>query len=201
MTHLLSLENFDVQQGSLSLGGGQLESEIDISDELGAFEKGYKAGWDDSASALVREHQRLSADFAANLSDLSFTYYEARAHVLKGVEAVMREILVKLLPETARQALPQLVWEQVSGILEASASTPLKILVAPNSRADMDALFPDDPGFPLVIIEEPTLTDGQVFLRSGDIEQVIDISLALSEIETGLTDFFSAQKESLRSNG
>jgi flagellar assembly protein FliH len=65
----------------------------------------------------------------------------------------------------------------------------------------MEAIFPPDPGFPLEIIEEPTLSEGQVFLRCGDVERVIDTSGALSDIETGIADFFSSQQGSLKANG
>lgn len=201
MAGLFVLESFDAPRRAASADAPGAEDTVTEEQRLGAFEKGYKAGWDDSAAALAEEHQRLSADFAANLGDLSFTYHEARAHVMKGVEALLKELVAKVLPKAAEEALPAVVWERVSAMMEDAASSPLRILVAPGCRADIEAIFPADPGFPLVIREETTLAEGQVFLRTGDVEQAIEISAALDDIQSALTDFFTAQQEGLRAHG
>lgn len=168
---------------------------------LAAFEEGYRAGWDDAARALGEAHQKLSADLAQNLSDLAFTFHEARAHVLKGIEPLIRQFVARVLPEVARHALPGLVAERVGGVLQTAASAPLVLQVSPQSRAEVEAVLPAAPGFPLEIREEPTLAEGQVFIRAGEIEHAVDLTEALAGIEAAVDDFFNLNDERLQAHG
>ena len=45
------------------------------------------------------------------------------------------------------------------------------MLVSPESRTEVEAVLPSSLGFPLEIREEPTLAEGQVFIRAGEIER------------------------------
>lgn len=168
---------------------------------LAVFEDGYRAGWDDASRALAESHQKLSADLANNISDLAFTFHEARAHVLKGVEPLLRQFVSRVLPAVAQHALPGLVAERVEGLLRTAASAPLLLLVSPQSRAEVEAVLPASPGFPLEIREEPTLAEGQVFIRAGEIEQAVDLTAALAGIESAVDDFFNLNDERLKAHG
>ena len=168
---------------------------------LAVFEDGYRAGWDDASRALAESHQKLSADLAHNLSDLAFTFHEARAHVLKGVEPLLRQFVSRVLPVVAQHALPGLVAERVEELLKAASSAPLLLLVSPESRTEVEAVLPSSLGFPLEIREEPTLAQGQVFIRAGEIEQAVDLTAALAGIEAAVDDFFNLNDERLKAHG
>jgi flagellar assembly protein FliH len=173
-------------------------------ERLGAFERGYKAGWDDSVDALSSEKKTISADFAASLADLSFTYHEARGHVLRQLEDLVTKTFGQILPEYARLVLPHVVWAQISEIAAGAANTPVTLLVAPGARGLFDEILPKDTGFPLSIVEEPTLTDGQVFIRSQKGELAVDHATALAEIETAVQQFFVVHKvdeEGMKAHG
>ena len=174
------------------------------SERLTAFERGYKAGWDDSANALSVERKAISADFAANLADLAFTYHEARGHVLRQLESLVMDTFAKVLPDCAKAALPNLVWTHVHRIAQDAAGAPVTVLVAPGSQLFFESILPPDPGFPLAVVEEPTLTDGQVFIRSQKGELAVDQATALTEISTAVRQFFNAHEqdeEGMRSHG
>lgn len=164
-------------------------------ERLTAFERGYKAGWDDSVNALSAERTAISADLAANLADLAFTYHEARNHVLRQLESLVVDTFAKVLPECAQLGLPRLVWAHVNRIAMEAAGTPVTVLVAPGSRPVFESLLPLDPGFPVTIMEEPTLTDGQVFIRSQKGEAAIDQATALTEIGTAVRQFFEIHEQ------
>jgi flagellar assembly protein FliH len=168
---------------------------------LAAFEEGYQAGWDDAARALSESHQKLAADLAQNLGDLAFTFHEARAHVLKGVEPLLRQMVARILPEVARHALPSLVVEMLDDMVKTSASAPVILKVSPESRAEIEAVLPPSPGFPLEVRVEPTLAEGQVFIRTGEVEQAVDLTAALTEIEAAVDDFFNLNDERLQAHG
>jgi flagellar assembly protein FliH len=173
-------------------------------DRLSAFERGYKAGWDDSATALTAERKAISADFAANLGDLSFTYHEARSHVLRQLEELVTTTFAQILPEYARQVLPRVVWAQICAVAQDAASAPVTLLVAPGAQPLFDEILPKNPGFPLTIVEESTLTEGQVFIRSQKGEAAVDHATALAEIEAAVRQFFAAHEideEGMKNHG
>ncbi len=80
--------------------------------KLASYEQGYKAGWDDAAAALAEDQTRIRADLARNLQQLSFTYQEARSHILKAVEPLLEEMVGRLLPDMARETLAPLCWNR-----------------------------------------------------------------------------------------
>ena len=111
MGRTLVLEDFGGPLDALTAAGRG--AALPEEQRLAAFEDGYQAGWDDAARALSESHQKLSADLAQNLGDLAFTFHEARAHVLKGVEPLLRQMVSRILPDVARHALPGLVVEML----------------------------------------------------------------------------------------
>ena len=196
-------EDFD-DAPHIAGGSDQMDASKMEAERLTAFERGYKAGWDDSVNALSVEHKAISADFAANLSDLAFTYHEARGHVLRQLENLVTETFGKVLPDCARAALPHLVWAHVNRIAMEAAGTPVTVLVAPGSRAILESILPVDPGFPVSVEEESTLTEGQVFIRSQKGETAFDQANALMEITTAVRQFFELHEqdeEGMRAHG
>lgn len=196
-------ESFDVKPDSVD--EGELADARNMeSERLSAFERGYKAGWDDSVNALSAERKAISADFAANLADLAFTYHEARGHVLRQLESLVTDTFAKALPDCAKAALPRLVWDHVNRIAVEAASAPMTILVAPGSQHVFESMLPIDPGFPVTVVEEPTLTEGQVFIRSQKGELAVDQSRAWIEISDAVRQFFEVHEhdeEGMRAHG
>lgn len=196
-------ENFDIAASAAGerdvVDAGNMESE-----RLSAFERGYKAGWDDSVNALSVERKAISADLAANLADLAFTYHEARGHVLRQLESLVTDTFAKVLPDCAKATLPSMVWEHVNRIATEAAGAPVTVLVAPGSQEMFESLLPLDPGFPVTVVEEPTLTEGQVFIRSQKGETAIDQATALAEIGAAVRQFFQLHEqdeEGMRAHG
>ena len=196
-------EDFDSPNSAFATGdtAGAEPEVLEESQRLAAFEEGYQAGWDDAARSFTESHQKLSADLANNLEDLSFTFHEARAHVLKAIEPVLHDITVKLLPEIARASMPALVSEKLEALCRQSAEAPATIAVAPGSQKAIAAVLPEKPGFPLEIVEEPTLAEGQAFLRLGQIEHSVDTNRAVAELTAAIQDFFCVNDERLAANG
>lgn len=186
-------ENFDMDESPCQ-PPTQAESNAVEAERLSVFERGYKAGWDDSSNALSAERKAISADLAANLGDLSFTYHEARGHVLRQLEDLVTTTFARILPEYARQVLPHVVWAQISKLAAEVTDTPVTLLVAPGAQTLFDEILPKNPGFPVSVVEEPTLTEGQVFIRSQKGELVVDHASALIEIEAAVRQFFAAHE-------
>ncbi len=163
--------------------------------KLEAFESGYKAGWDDAAKAAGEDQSKAAADFSHNLSELSFTFLEARQHVLKAIEPLFLEVLVKLLPQVAQESLMPRLLELMNVTAAAAADQPFEIVIAPGNRDALEALLPDPAPFPLEIREEPSLAEGQAYLSHGSSTTQVDLETARAEMSAAISDFFRLQHE------
>lgn len=163
-----------------------------------AYEQGYTAGWDDAAAAQTDDQTRIKSDFARNLQSLGFTYQEARMHVLRAIQPLLQQIVSRLLPEMARETLASIALETLMPLADEMADAPVTVVLNPMSRPAVEALLEQATGLPLVVIEEPSLGEGQVYLRVGDNETRIDLDRATASIAEAVRDFFDhAEKEQL----
>jgi len=157
---------------------------------LAAYEQGYTAGWEDASAAQSDDQSRMSGEVGRNLQVLGFTYHEARIHVLRGLAPLLQGIVTRLLPEMAREALAPLVLETLMPLAESMAEAPVTLVMSPASRASVEALLEKATGLPLTLTEEPSLGDGQVYLRLGDTETRVDLDRAIAAITAALRGFF-----------
>lgn len=159
-------------------------------EKLAAYETGYKAGWDDASAAMGEDQTRIRAELARNLQSLSFTYHEARNHVLKAVEPLLLQIVGQLLPEIARETLAPFVLETLMPLAEGLGDAPVKLVINPVARPAVQALLEQATGLPLTIEEEPTLGEGQVYIRLGAVETQVDLDKATADIASAVRGFF-----------
>ena len=191
----LELEVFDVAPRRRTVVSAENVEVLSEEQRLAAFEEGYQAGWDDSVKANGDDQARISADFAHTLQDLSFTYHEAKAHLTKAIEPLLREMVSKILPGTRAAALATTVVEVVRKEIEAATDVPVEIVVNPSQRDALEALLSADAPLPVTVSEETTLGDGQAFLRFGDTEHSVDLDDAMTRIQEAVEGFLQLNEE------
>jgi flagellar biosynthesis/type III secretory pathway protein FliH len=186
----LRLEVFETGQPSKTTAVvtdlGAIEEE-----KLSAYEQGYTAGWDDSSAAQAEEQAQLSAEIARNLQALTFTFHEARTHVLRSIEPLLADMVTRLLPEVARAALAPVVRETLQPLAEDLAGSPVEIVLNPVARPAVEAILEENAGLPVTLIEEPSLSEGQLYIRLGQAETHVDLDAAVAAIATAVQDFFT----------
>ncbi|MBL3568947.1 hypothetical protein BV509_04475 [Rhodovulum sulfidophilum] len=165
---------------------------------LDAYEEGYRAGWDDATAAEAESRARIGADFEKTLQELSFSYHEARTHVMEALEPLLTAMVDRVLPDLARQGFARKVVEIALELAEAEANTPLQLRVCPENRDALEELAGADPGLPLQIVDDATLGPGQALLRGGAGEREIDIDGMLAAIRSALNDFMTTEEEARR---
>jgi flagellar assembly protein FliH len=164
---------------------------IALEDEkLASYDNGYRAGWDDANAAQTEDQTRMKADLARNLQSLGFTYHEARTHILKAIQPLMVQVVGRLLPEIAREALAPFVLETLMPLAEGLGDAPVTLVLNPASRAAVEALLEQATGLPLTILEEPTLGEGQVYIKLGTVEAQVDLDQATADIAAAVRGFF-----------
>lgn len=188
----LRLEIFDDAPGPAGSTGIAHDGSLDEA-RLAAFDDGYRAGWDDANAARAHSAAESEEALVNHLQSLSFTYHDARSHVLRALNPLIAEIAARLLPTIAQSALPQLVVDALAPFAEFAASAPVELRACPATRDLLEARLGGDPGLPLAFVADPALTPGQVWLRLGEAETRVDIDAALTAIRTVLRDFFEPQ--------
>lgn len=190
----LRLEVFD---SGAPQGGGTVITDLGAMEEarLAAYEQGYTAGWDDAAAAEAEDQSRLRSDLARNLQALGFTFEEARAHVLQSLEPLLIEMTTRLLPALAREALASIVAETLLPLARAATDTPVTLVMNPAARPAVEPLLADVTSLPITIVEEPTLSEGQVYLRLGDAETQVNLDRATETIAAALRGFLDLSRQ------
>lgn len=178
-------EDDRVAAEAASVAGADLE-EV----RLAAYESGYAAGWEDAAATGAEEQTKLRADIARNLQSLSFTYHEARSHLLRSLGPLLQEMACHIVPRLARDALAPTVLEALMPIAERASEVPVTLVLNPVARPAIEPLLDATAGLPVRIREEPSLGEGQVFLIFENGEMRIDLQHAAEEITTCLQRFY-----------
>ena len=173
------------QAETLVLDTGALEDA-----KLASFESGYSAGWEDAAAAQADDRTRVSADLARSLQSLTFTYHEARNHVLKAVEPLLRHVVGHLLPVLAKDTLAAKVLEVLLPLADNLVAAPITLMLNPAARSAIEDILAKTSGLPLILVEEPTLGEGQVYLKLGDVEREVNLDRAVLEISAAVRGFF-----------
>jgi flagellar biosynthesis/type III secretory pathway protein FliH len=159
--------------------------------KVASFEQGYSAGWDDAVAAQQGDQGRIRADLARNLQSLSFTFQDARSHVLQSIRPLILEMVNRLLPEVAREALAPTVLEAVMPLAEELADAPLILVLNPAIRSQVEDLVAQATGLPMAIEEEQTMPDGQVYIRFGTSETKVDLAQVTADIGIAVRAFFN----------
>lgn len=159
--------------------------------KVASFEQGYSAGWDDAAAAQQGDQSRIRADLARNLQSLSFTFQDARTHVLQAIRPLMLELVNRLLPEVAHEALAPTVLAALMPMAEKLADAPVTIVLNPAVRLQVEDVVAQGTGLPLVIEEEPSLSEGQVYIRFGTAETKVDLDRVTADIAAAVRAFFT----------
>lgn len=186
----LVLEDFDIPVAGRNL--------IEVSRleeaKLEAFEKGYADGWEDAAAAATDDQLRIGAELARNLQGLSFTYVEARSHVLRALEPLLHDMVAKVLPLAARASLGAILAETLLPMTRDLADAPVRIEINPAVRQVVAPLF-QNTGFPVEIVDEPTLGEGQAYLRLGEAARSVDLDGVIAAIAGAVSGYFTNQSE------
>jgi flagellar biosynthesis/type III secretory pathway protein FliH len=191
----IRLEVFEVAPTHRDASVASLEQNAAEEAKLASYEQGYSAGWEDAAAAQSDDQSRLKSDIARNLQGLGFTFQEARAHVLRAIEPVISGIVGQLLPELAREALGPAVLEALLPLIETQGDAPVTVVVSPASRAAVEPFLAQNSGLPMAMVEEPTLGEGQVYLRLGNVEAHVDLDSAVVAITEAVRGFYTLLKE------
>ncbi|WP_425071610.1 ABC transporter ATP-binding protein [Sagittula sp. S175] len=186
------LEDFGSQESQAKAtrvaGPSISESELE-GQKLEAFEKGYRAGWDDAVKAHSDDRSHISSTFGQHLQDLGFTYHEAYGNVMNAVTPLLAEMVRALLPELARATLGHHIAEQLEKLSAEIGQVEVEIAVAPGKIAAIEPLLDGDYGFPVRVVGDDTLAEEQADIRFGSHERQIDLGDLIASVTDAVEGF------------
>jgi flagellar biosynthesis/type III secretory pathway protein FliH len=197
---VLKLEVFEPERSEKAASTVVLDTLALEETKLASYETGYSAGWEDAVAAQSGDQAKIRADLAQNLQSLSFTYNEARDHVLRAIEPLLTEVVNKLLPKLSQDVLTPTILQLLLPMAEDLAEAPISLVINPSVRAAVDTLLEQVAGLPIEVVEEPSLSEGQAYLRLGEMERQINLDRATQDISTAVRGFFE-RPEKERTNG
>lgn len=162
---------------------------------LQAFENGYKAGWDDASKAHGTEQSHISSDLARNLQDLSTTFQDAKAALMKEIQPLLETIVTTLLPRLAEATMAPRIVEEMTNLIREVGGGALVVSVAPGTSARLQDILDEDQPVSVSFQEDPTLGNGQAFLRIGDRERMVDLDGAIESIAAVITNYFGGNPQ------
>lgn len=178
------LEDFGTQSVTAS---PNYSEELLESERLEAFDKGYRAGWDDAIKAKADDTAQMSSDFAQTLQDLSFTYHEVHAQVFANLRPLFDEILQKILPDIARDTLGNHIADHLSQVARDLGTVEVTIAVAPGAGEQVTHMVNDaQVSLPMQVVETSDLRDGQAELRFAGREVSLDMADVTKQISQAL---------------
>jgi flagellar assembly protein FliH len=81
--------------------------------------------------------------------------------------------------------------EAVMPLAEQMADAPLVLVLNPAVREPVETLVAQATGLPLTIEEEPSLGEGQVYIRLGAAEAKVDLTQVADDIAAAVRGFFN----------
>ena len=157
--------------------------------QLAAFEKGYAEGYEDATKAADEERRRVGEALAGRLGDLSFTYHEARAAVLREVRELVSAIGDGVLPAMGREGFGAALAEALAAEIEGRDPCPVAVTVAPEAVDRVEPLMPDIEGFPVTLAGDPDLGDGQAVIGFPDDEREVDVGSVVERALAALKEW------------
>jgi flagellar biosynthesis/type III secretory pathway protein FliH len=188
---MLRLEVFDTVTAGDRAPQPLVEASALDEARITSFEQGYSAGWEDAVAAQAEDQTRIRADLARNLQALAFTFQDARTHVLQAIRPLILEMTTRVLPEIAREAIGPAVVEAVMSLAEERADAPLILVLNPAIRGQVEPLVAQITGLPVKVEDEPTLGEGQVYIRLGPAEAKVDLTEVTDDIAAAVRAFFN----------
>lgn len=190
--HALALENFNAQPAP-SATAGISDSDAEAI-RLEAYEAGYKSGWDDANAESAASDHRIAADLERSLTDLSFTYEEARAEVLTGISGLVSSILDSFLPKLATEAVLPRVADELNALISEVGVGQCRLQAAPATCRQLEWLAENYMQMDLQIVPEDAYPDGRVTLHFSSETKDIDLSDLLSSMTGAIRDFIQSSQ-------
>ncbi len=150
------------------------------------YEAGYASGWDDAVASDETSRMRMAAEFERNIQNLAFTFAEAVNHVREELRTFLGEIVDQFLPAIAPEALRSHVKAELLRLGEEKMDVPVEIVASADCNSAIAEMLKSDFSFDVKLVEDASLSAGQVFVRLGENELEVDVNPLIEAVSSQL---------------
>jgi len=151
-----------------------------------AFQSGYDEGFAAAQAAADDDLSRLNAETAQSISDLEYTFTEARAAFIQSLTPLMSELANTILPGIAYASLQAHIITVLTQAAEKHAVDTFTITVHPTQEAALrDALRQNASA--TLITSDPALPAFGAWVSHDAGSVHVDVSAMLDELQSILT--------------
>lgn len=168
----LSLESFEAD-------------EADDNNAAVAFNDGYQQGFDAGQAAAAADHMALAAALVQSISDIDFTYAEARAQVMQSLDPLFEALTTAVLPHCISSGYAKQVADILTSAAAADTEGPFRLHVHPDQVPAVDAATADLAG-KIKIVPDAALSAHAAWIQHGAGETHLDLDRLLTQITEAL---------------
>jgi hypothetical protein len=153
------------------------------------WQAGHASGLAEAAESDARRRLLAEEAAVAALSDIAFTWAEARAGVLAALVPFFRVLAERLIPGLAGEAFPLHLAEALSRAVAGDVPAIPDLHLSPGEVARILPLLTDAP--PVRVTPDPALVSGQARIGAATGETALDtpaLVAALAEIVAAFED-------------
>lgn len=158
-----------------------------------AFDEGYSQGWNDAIASSESENRKAQTDIAIALQETSFSYVEARMHVLKSVQPLLKAIVSVVLPEMANASLSGRISEELYKFT-ASLEDPIELICSEQDHEEIKSIVTTSASFPVVVKAEPSFAQNQVIMKFKNGNAELDLEETFKTVSALISDFYDTLK-------
>ena len=172
MAQQLALESFEQCHGDSSAASAE-------------YSAGYQEGLAEATAAFQADQNTLSSAFVQTVSDLNFSYAEARAQLIEQLEPLFTVVTQKLLPQISHENFGAILIEAITGAAARDTAQPPVLHVHPSQRQLIEKLSKEQ-ALDVEIREDPTLSAHAAWIGLAHGETHLDIDSLLTNISETL---------------
>lgn len=175
---------------------------VDLDEHTAAVEAAYARGFEAARAEAAAERsanvQQGEEAVRSHLQELSFTYEEARAHVMTSLSPLLRAIAAQAVPRILHHTLPDRLAETLAELARESTDDRARLWCAPGDRDLIAPFVAHDTMFPVDLAEDEGLAPGRLRLTLGDAGRAIDLTALERRLSEALGALDHTNEEILR---
>ncbi len=148
----------------------------------------YQSGFEDGVAQAETIQASLTAEVVEKVSDMAFTYAEARQELVAQIKVFFDALSHQVLPGLSNEIERAHISEVLHAAADSSLKGPVIIRVPPQSAKALNEAVPDALGMPLQFVEDAKLEGPERLVQVGELETLVDIS----ELTKSLSEIFLA---------
>lgn len=163
-------------------------------DYLEGFAAGQAAAAEGDAASLAR----LTEEALQVLTDIAFTYAEARGSILAALGPLLHALMDQLLPAMTRDSLGPQVVDALLALAEQGVDLPIELRVAPDRVTAFETLVERQAGLAIRVAGDPALGPLQAEWRAPAAASILDLGELAEAIHAGLDALLDSTERTLK---